>query len=317
VIAWILLVATAALGGCQHTPPDRRAQSDQLVEQVRALPGVRSASGDVAASVARNDVHFWLAVDVADNATADQVAAIAKSYLDHVSAVGYSGYQTELDIRCGENVFAVDGGRKPLQDIGQTVVQARDWIALRGQFPGATVTVRADPEIGTITLPDPADYRDVATASAVLSSRFPQLTDGNWTINASTLHPATLTSSKRMPTAAELDVWTKINADQTIPHIDAMTINAPLTAPLWISEKTISRDPAAALTLAAGHLPIVATLPAPVLYTATDKLQAHRNYDGHITGPVAVTTGGCTPRNYPFGQAEKKLIDTYERCPVA
>jgi len=32
-------------------------------------------------------------------------------------------------------------------------------------------------------------------------------------------------------------------------------------------------------------------------------------------GPVAVTVGGCTPRNYGFDPAEKKLIDAYERCP--
>jgi hypothetical protein len=325
-----LLLAVIGLTSCGQSPPDRRAQSDALVEQIRAMPGVRSVSGDFGNNVAEGDAHLWLSVDVADDATGDQVAAITSRYLDDLRGTGYPGYLTELVVHGGRNKFAVDGGRDPLTDGDQIVSQARDWVALRGQFPDATVELRAavahdvdstplrntsHPTLGTITLAEPADYRDVAAGFVALGGRFSHLAAGTWTINASNAHPAVITSWKRMPTDQELDVWNRLNADQSIPHIDAMTINAPSTTPVWISEKTVSRDPAVALKLAANHLPIVATLPAPVLYTATDKLQAHRNYDGRITGPVAVTVGGCTPRSYGFTPEERKLIDAYERCP--
>jgi hypothetical protein len=330
VIGCALIVAVAALTGCQHTPPDRSVQADALVEQIRQLPGVRSASRDVADSVAQADVHFWLAVEMAEDATADQVAAVTTRYIDDLRTTGYPAYQTELDIHTGGDLFAVDGGRDPLTNADQIVAQARDWVALRSQFPSAAVNLRAvvahptgslaarnssHPVIGAIALADPADYRDVSAAVTALGTRFPQLTDGAWTVDASKSHPATITTSKRMPTAQELDVFNRLNADQTIPHVDAMTINAPATPPVWISEKTTGRDLATSLRLATLQLPIVAALPAPVLYTATDQLQAHRNYDGRITGPVAVTVGGCTPRNYGFDPAEKKLIDAYEKCP--
>jgi hypothetical protein len=58
----------------------------------------------------------------------------------------------------------------------------------------------------------------------------------------------------------------------------------------------------------------VATLPAPLFYTATDQLQAHRNYSGRATAPVAITTGGCTPRDYRPDPTEQSLINIYETC---
>ncbi len=319
----------STLTGCQQSPPDRRTQADELVQQIRSLPGVRTASRDVSDSVPQGDVHFWLSVDVADDATADQIALVTTRYLDDLHATGYPGYQTELTIHCGSNLFAVDAGRDPITNDEQIVDQARDWPGLLSQFPGAAVSLRATvahpagmqatrnsshPAVGVIALPDPADYRDVSATFNSLSTRFPHLANGTWTVTASKTHLAVVTASQRMPTGQELAVWTTLNADQTVPHVDAMTINAPLTPPVWISEKTISRDAAAALQLAADHLRIVATLPTPLLYTSTDKLQAHRNYDGHATGPVAVTTGACTPRDYRPDPSEQKLIDAYETC---
>lgn len=202
-------------------------------------------------------------------------------------------------------------------------------MALRHEFPSATVSLRATithptdapvdadrghPDLGAIELPDPADYIAVTAAITTLGARFPQLASGTWTISASKTDPASITTSRRLPTSQELGVWNTLNADQTIPHIEAMTVNAPLTPPVWISEKTVSRDLAIATALADKHLPIVAILPAPLLYTATDQLQAHRNYNGHSTAAVAITTGGCTPRDYRPDPAEQKLIDTYETC---
>jgi hypothetical protein len=302
------------------------------------MPGVLAATADLANNVAQGMVYFWLTVQVADDITGDQLAALTAVYLDELHAVDYTDYQTELDVRDDRNVFAVDGDTRPVTNDDQITEQARRWVALRHEFPSATITFQATithppdqthpnggpgrtpgtdlghPNTGVIELPEAADYTAVAATVAALATRFPDLSGGTWTISAGKDHPADITTTQRLPTPDEIRVWNELNADQTIQHVDAMTINAPLTPPVWISEKTPSHDPAIATALADRHLPIVAVLPAPLLYTATDQLQAHRNYNRQSTAPVAITTGGCTPRDYRPNPTEQKLIDTYETC---
>jgi hypothetical protein len=128
--------------------------------------------------------------------------------------------------------------------------------------------------------------RPAGAAVTTVATNFAELSDGNWNVSAARAHPADITTSRRPPTAAEIDMWTKLNADQTIPHVDAMTINGPVTGAVWVSEKTLSRDLAAAIQLARAHLPIVAALPAPALYTSTDQIQRHLGYSGQATGPA-------------------------------
>jgi hypothetical protein len=316
--------------GCAEVAADRRAQSDDLTNALRSMPGVRGASVDLTDSIPAGNAHFWLSVDVAEDVTADQAAAIATRYFEALRGIDYSDYDTELNVRRGDDLFAVDTGLHPIVNADQVVGEARDWAALLSEFPGATVNLRAavihsadatlpdnekgHPTLGAIELPEPADYTAVAAAATTLGTRFGQLADGIWTIDASKTHPATVTSSKRLPTPAELGVWSSLNADQAIPHVDALIINAPQTPAVWISEQTISHDPAVALQLATSHLPIVAALPRPVLYTATDQLQAHRDFNVRTTGPIAVTIGGCTVRTYRPDANEQHFIDGYENC---
>jgi hypothetical protein len=325
-----LVVVALSLVGCAEVAPDRRAQADDLTKQIRSMPGVLSASSDLTDSIPQGNVHFWLSVDVAEDVTPDQAAAITTRYLDELRSVDYAGYQTELDLHRGWNLFAVDSGRRPVDNVDQIVGEARDWVALRHEFSSATVKLRATvthpgsvsvveadrghPALGNIEFPDPADYTAVTAAVTTLGARFPQLTGGIWTIDASKAHPAEITTFQRLPFPAELDVWSKLNADQAIPHVDALTINAPQTPPVWFSEDTISHDPAVALQLATAHLPIVATLPRPVLYTATDQLQGRRDFNVRTTGPIAVTIGGCTVRTYRPDPNEQRFIDAYENC---
>jgi hypothetical protein len=317
------------LAGCYAGPPDRRAQADRLTQQIRTMPGVVTASSDVVNSFAQGMVHFWLDVEVTDDITADQLAAITSRYLDDLRAADYAGYQTELDVHRDWNLFAVDSGERAVTNAGQIVVQARSWVQLRHEFPGATIRFRATvtraggavagsdsghPDAGTIELPDTADYTAVVTAVSRLGSRFPELSSGSWMISAGKAHPAGITTARRLPNAAELDVFNTLNADQSVPHVDAMTINGPTTGPVWISEKTLSPDISVAVQLARSHLPIVATLPAPVLYTTNDHLQGRLDYSGAAAGPVAITLGRCMRRIYRPDAAEQALIDIYETC---
>jgi hypothetical protein len=325
-----LLVAALCLAGCSEVAPDRHQRVDQLTGQIRSMPGVLAASSELTDAIPTGYVHFWLSVDVVDDVTADQVAAITTRYLDELHSVDYSAYTTELDVHRGQNLFAVDSGRLPVDNAAQIVGQGRDWVALGHEFPSATVKLRSaitragavpvveadrgHPLLGDIEFPDPADYTAVAAAVTTLGARFPQLTGGVWTIDASKTHPAEVTSFQRLPSPAELAVWSSLNADQAIPHVQGLNINAPQTPPVWIAGQTISHDPAVALKLAAAQLPIVSTLPRPVLYTASDQLQGRRDFNVRTTGPVAVTIGGCTVRTYRPDQNEQLLIDAYENC---
>ncbi|WP_133066972.1 hypothetical protein [Mycolicibacterium sphagni] len=304
-----------------------------MTRQIAAMPGVHAAREDFHDSPAQGMVDFRIDVDVSDQLTGEQAAAMVARYLVGLDSGTFRGYRAELDLRRGWNVFAVDSGDRRIANIDQLVQQARDWVALRHEFPSSTVTLRATivhpsgplavqeqgrSNTASIELPDNADYAAVAAVVSTLSARFAHLAAMEWKVTAGKLHPGQITTTRRFPTAAELDVWNKLNADQSIAHIDALQINGPVTPPVWFSEKTIeSRAVALAMQLAERHLPFVATLPAPVLYSASDQLSGHIGGGGYARGPVSVTVGGCTPRDprvYLPIPAEQALIDRYAKC---
>jgi hypothetical protein len=328
VVALVTTLVTIGLtvGACTSAPPDRHTQVDQLTQQLRGLPGVVAADNTFSADEARGPTFFEVDVDVAGDATGDQVAAVTAAYLDSLRATDYTGYRAELRIRHAGDVFGVDSGGRPVSNRDQIDHQARSWVTLRQQFARSTVTMRAaighsgDPPgrrpvaSGSIQLPDTADYTAVAAAFGTLASRFGDLIGGDWTISAGNQHPAEIRASRRLPTPAEMDVWTALNTDQSIPHSVAFTINGAVTGPLWISEKIPTHDTDTAVRLAERHLPIVATLPAPVTYSATDQFQGHIGFHGQATGPVTILVGGCIKRDYRPTPAEQALIDRYGTC---
>jgi hypothetical protein len=329
----LIALLIALVSACQANPPDRRTDVQSLTNQIRGMPGVVAASADVADNLAQGLVYLTVSVDAADDLTSDQLAAITSRYLRELRTGKYAGYRAELDVHHGWNVFAVDSGRLPVTNGDQILRQARNWVALRREFTGATIRFRATiahpggqmpiQEYGhsntaTVTLNGGADYTTVAATSNRLATRFPELAALDWTVSAGKDHPAQIATSRRFPTAAEIGVWNRLNADQSIPHIDRLRINGPVTPPVWISEETTqSRDVAVALQLAQRHLPIAATLPAPVLYTSSDQISGHIGGQGFARGPVSVTVGGCTkhdPLVYKPIPAEQALINTYETC---
>lgn len=292
-----------------------------------------SANDDVAHNEPQGMVFVRIYVDVDETITAEQVTEIATTYLRGIEDGRYSGYRLELDLRRGWNLFAVDSGQLPISNRGQVISQASDWVELRREFPTATVRVRAtishpndqNPEqdaghsnVAALDLASPADYTAVVAAAHHIADRFPQLAQMDWVINAAKEHPAEIKTSRRLPTAPELTVFSRLNADQSIPHVDRLRINGPVTPPVWFSEQTTeSHDVAVALQLAKDHLPVVATLPAPLLYSASDELSGHIGGRGFARGPVAITVGGCTrhdPLVYQPIPDERQLITKYETC---
>lgn len=330
----VALLAATFVAACDAAPPSRRTDVEQLTQGIAALPGVSAATNAFNDDFAKGLVYFRVEVDVTSALQEDQIATVVRRYLADLGSGRYQGYRAELDVRDGWNVFTVDSGEQPVVNGDQIVEQARDWVALRREFGAATVALKATiaHPSGVLTrreeghsnqarldLPDGSDYASVAHAVTVLAGKYSRLAGLDWKVHAGKSHPAEIASTGRLPSAAELDVWAKLNADQTIPHIDALRINVPARPPVWFSEQTTaSRDVSVALQLAARHLPIVAALPAPVLYSASDELSGHIGARGFARGPVSVTVGGCTPYDplvYLPSPAEQKLIDRYGRCP--
>ncbi|NTY60333.1 hypothetical protein [Mycolicibacterium sphagni] len=306
---------------------------ERLAEQISAMPGVQTIGHTFNDSPAQDMVNFSISVEVSDAIAGEQLAAITSRYLAELASGVFSGYHAELTVRRGWNVFTVDSGNRMIANTDQVVEQARDWVALRHEFPLATVELNATivhpdgplavqefghSDVARVSLADPSDFARVADAVTVLSKNFARLAGMEWTITAGRLHPAEISSRRRYPSAAELDVWARLNVDQSIPHIDALRINWLTTSPVWFSEKTTrSHDVSAALALATRHLPIVAELSAPILYSASDQLSGHIGGRGYARGPVAVTVGGCTPRDpliYSPIPDEQALIDRYAKC---
>lgn len=317
-LAVAAVAGALALAGCAAGPPDRHQQTDQVTHQIGALPAVVSATDVVANSVDAGLVYAEVHVRVADDATADQVAAVTSTYLDHLRDADYSGYRTELDVQLEGSTFVVGNGRKQPTNDEQIVGQARDWAALLGRFRGSAVTLHAavndQPAAGRVELTDSSAYPDVAAAFTTLAATAPGLASGHWIVGAGKEHPAEITTTGRWPTSTELQAWSALNADQSIPHADGMTVSGLTTGPLWVAEITRSHDKDVALELARRHLPIVATLPAPVLYTATDSWSGHLDATGQATSPTAVTVGGCTRRTYRTAPDEQAVANAYETC---
>ena len=47
-------------------------------------------------------------------------------------------------------------------------------------------------------------------------------------------HPAAIRTSQRLPNTEEIAAWNTLNAEQSIPHADTMTINGPVPGPEWM-----------------------------------------------------------------------------------
>lgn len=335
---YLIGVAAVVLAACDVHPPDRHPQADLLTQQIRTMPGVVAVGNELADSFAQDMVYVRFDVQLADDISADHLAAITSRYLEGLRAADYTDYRTELDARRGaRDVFVIDSGEGAVTNGDQIIGQARSWVAMRREFHGASIRFSATvthppsqqsardgghPSVGSIELSEGADYTAVTATIATLATNFPEVAAGDWTVSAGKEHPADIRTSQRLPSAKEMEVWNTLNAEQSIAHADTMTINGPVpgpewmpaTGPMWVSEKTQSRDLDVAVALARHHLPMLATLPAPVFYTATDQYQGHLGAEGQATGPLAITIGGCTRRTYRPAAAEQALIDSYETC---
>ena len=333
---WLAALLVAVVAGCSHAgpnsnkPPDRQPQLDQLTQQLQRMPGVIAATEKLVNDPDHGQVYFNVEVQLANAITGDQLAAITGRYLDDLRTVNYAPYKGNFRARRGFDYFAIDTGSAHLDNVDQINEQARSWVGLLREFPDATVYFRPTvtlgkgssanqgdnhPSSGTITIPIDADYTDVASTFAALGTKFPDLGSGEWKVIAGKSLGGGIETSGRLPNRAEIDVWNQLNGDQFIPHIDVMSIDSSGNGPpLWVSEGPQSPDPDVAIRLARAHLPIVATLPPPILYTVSDQMERRLDSQGRAVGPVAITIGGCTQRAYQPSPAEQELIDHYEKC---
>jgi hypothetical protein len=334
IAVWLAVLAVAVMAACSHTstttdtktPPDRQPQLDQLTQQLQHMPGVAAATGKLVNDPDQGQVYFNVEVQLAADITGDQFAAITGRYLDNLRTVNYAPYKGNFRARQGFDYFAIDTGAANIRNADQIKQQAHSWVDMVHEFPGATVYFRptivigdgkadSHPSSGTITIPIDADYTAVASTFDTLATKFTDLNSGEWKVIAGKSLGGGIETSGRLPNEAEIDVWNRLNGDQFIPHIDVMSIDSSGNGPpLWVSEGPQSANPDVAIRLARAHLPILATLPAPILYTASDQMERRLDSQGRAVGPVAITVGGCTQRAYQPSPAEQELIDEYEKC---
>ncbi len=137
------MVLAALVNACQAAPPDRRPHVTRLANILARMPGVRTVNSRVTDRPAQGWVSFTITAEPAQGITVAQLAAVADRYLQDLHLVDYTGYRSELDVIDGWNLFAIDGGELPIVNDQQIIAQARDWVALRHQFPAATVQLRA------------------------------------------------------------------------------------------------------------------------------------------------------------------------------
>ena len=334
--SWLAVLLVAVVAACSHTtansnkPPDRQPQLDQLTQQLQKMPGVTGATNKLVNDPDHGQAYFNVEVHLAGDVTGDQLAAVTGKYLDDLRTVDYAPYKGNFRARRGFDYFTIDSGSPDVDNVDQINGQARGWVNLLREFPDATVYFRPTVVIGkgssanqgdshrssgTITIPIDADYTGVASTFAVLGAKFADLGSGEWKVIAGKSLGGGIETSGRLPNQAEIDVWNKLNGAQFIPHIDVMSIDSSGNGPaLWVSEGPQSADPDVAIRLARAHLPIVATLSPPILYTASDQMERRLDSQGRAVGPVAITIGGCTQRAYQPSPAEQQLIDQYEKC---
>ena len=329
---WLAVLLVAVAAACSHTdanpnkPPERQPQLDQLTQQLQHMPGVVAATDKLVNDPDQGQVYFNVDIQLADDISGDQLAAITGKYLDNLQAVDYSPYKGNFRARRGFDYFTIDTGAHDITNADQITRQAHSWVDMLHAFPDATLFFRPTivagkdssanhPASGTITIPIDADYTDVASTFATLGGKFGELSTGEWKVIAGKSLGGGIETSGRLPNQAEIDAWNRLNGDQFIPHIDVMSIDSSGNGPpLWVSEGPQSADPDVAIRLARAHLPIVATLRPPILYTASDQMERRLDSQGRAVGPVAITIGGCTQRAYQPTPAEQQLIDQYEKC---
>jgi len=200
----LIALLVALVTACQAKPPDRRADAQLFTNQMRAMPGVAAASDDVADSLAQG--HGLLQCLRRRGKRSDRRSARRgnRPLICGSFERKYAGYRTELDVRRGWNVSPSTAGECRFTNRDQILQQARDWVALRREFPGATIRLRATiahpggqmpiQEYGhsntaTLTLNGGADYTAVAATVRSLSTGFPDLTAIDWTISAGKITP--------------------------------------------------------------------------------------------------------------------------------
>ncbi len=164
LIALLLVVVAAA---CAAAPPDRRSQVDGLTQRIGAMPGVMQAGNTFNDSAAQGPAYFELDVNVADDITGDQLAAITSAYLGDLAAQDYRGYKAQLDVRTDANVFLVDG--RPWETATRSWRRRAVGWRCSSSSPAARsgcAPRRTRYRIpGNLQLPDAADYVAVAAAS--------------------------------------------------------------------------------------------------------------------------------------------------------
>ncbi|MFF2082749.1 hypothetical protein ACFVVM_03200 [Nocardia sp. NPDC058176] len=335
--AVLSMVAAVLLTGCAIPTqgPDqteRDSWSRAIETAIQALPGVVDASHLFDYEGKSRTYHSRLAVQLEDDATPDEAAAVVRTMGAQPLPSQYEGDQTEVDLDRMPDSFTANWrfGRDVSREATSAHAWARlsapgtqvDWLSRGNDVNNMSNAIRL--EAGS-----EAEPHHATAAMRRIIQDFPELAPNEWTMSTvsvesgsdehSKLGPGWHNPGRRLPTPPdgrrfpsdrELDLWEWFLTDQSSPFIVDISIYDPSgrtgrTMDVEIHPPAGQQITAAqAIQLAERHLPYLAQPGAVIDYTIGTSVQ-----------PVfAVFIGGCQPSWREVPPESQPYARQYERC---
>lgn len=315
-------MAICCLAGCGF--PDRRGAADSIRQAIGTMPGVADAQARYDTSF-DGGAHFTLTVTLGPTTTADQAAAVGRTFVDRMVAADFANFDVLLELKRPQGA-AVSQFTVRFPDAthadpsAQAVADTAGWWLDVARSPAVGAATVSLPQGNTgVELRIDADDAVVAELMHV----HPQLESARWTVSVPAPNPVdrpnTYEVTGTFPNHAARAAWQRVTAQLSrIDTASATTHLPPQQQPPTAVTVGLGFDPGREQDferVARGVAPLLADLPLPAL------LQLH----GRVQGPdrvvdrdLAVTVGGCTPADpkytHPTEPLEAELRSKYEKC---
>ena len=226
----LLLAALLSLTVAGCSGPEREAQSQQISDEIKAMPGVQSVEHRYQNGIAIGSA-LWMTVTARPDATGDQLAAVWDRFTSRVHDIGYKDHWVELTVtscgtgdraeRCGKVVSTVN-----THTDDQTAPRYAEWLqVLRGPvvmqadltttYP-AEAKNQGDPNPQNFTLNighpgAPVTAADITAIYTRLATDFGDLPGVGWSVKPEDSDYPSL-EVQELPSADLMRLWDGLNA---------------------------------------------------------------------------------------------------------
>ncbi|KIA59744.1 hypothetical protein FG87_41170 [Nocardia vulneris] len=243
VVAAVIAVLVTAIGLYLRSHPYEDPVSKGIEGALGAMPGVDRVSSEV-------DENFRTIVVLAEEASAEQTAAVLEMFRERVAATQeYRRSRSDIEFRRSGERSSFTVGTTGLGTASDLVVR---WVALSSVFPrhevrwtyqwSALSRSWLGPDdvismgatgVGDIALKlvEGNGFDAVSETYRRLVREFPDLASANWKIETSGPDEGYLRMKHRYPTELELSVWHRLNAEKNPAHRVQIEWPSPSTNP--------------------------------------------------------------------------------------